>query len=140
MCAMVRYALDGNGEPQLKAELTNGKTRNMFCETSDRKPEFTRIGDKQYHHFAVRVPEGTKTLKLNLRPKNGYNNYDLFLLAAPGHFAYLGDAAYKDLSTGAGERTGHHRPQTRSLLCLCLLQHHGRDRADPIWHTLYRTS
>ena len=101
MCAMVRYALDGNGEPQLKAELTNGKTRNMFCETSDRKPEFTRIGDKQYHHFAVRVPEGTKTLKLNLRPKNGYNNYDLFLLAAPGHFAYLGDAAYKDLSTGA---------------------------------------
>ena len=103
MCAMVKYALDGNGKPRLKAELVNGKTRNMFCETSDKKPEFTRIGDRQYHHFSIKVPEGAKTLTVSLQPKNGYNNYDLFLLAAPDHFAYLGDAAYKDLSPGVGK-------------------------------------
>lgn len=47
MCAMVRYALDGNGSPKLKAVLEPGKERTMDRRTSDADPAFTRIGDRQ---------------------------------------------------------------------------------------------
>ena len=72
MCAMVRYALDGNGSPRLKGELKNGEPRKMTCRTSDQNPDYTRIGDRQYHYFVVDVPKGSREVVLSLDPVFGY--------------------------------------------------------------------
>ncbi len=104
MCTMVRYALDGNGTPILKGELENGKERQMYCFTHDNNPDYTAIGDKQYHHFVLNIPKDTKKVTLRLTPKPGYTNFDMYLLAQPEKFAFLGEAAFKALGSGCEKK------------------------------------
>lgn len=61
------HALAGTGRPQLKAMLEYGKPRTMDRHWSDNKPDFARIGDRQYHHFAfdVGIDEPEVTIKLS---------------------------------------------------------------------------
>lgn len=99
MCAMVRYALDGNGTPRLKGELKNGEPREMTCLTSDQNPAFTRIGDRQYHYFMVQVPKGTKELILSLQPLLGYSDYSVYLCAGYEPFPKMEDAGFRNLSS-----------------------------------------
>lgn len=115
MCAMVRYALDGNGTPKLKGTLKNGEERKMYCFTHDNNPDFTAIGDKQYHHFALNVPKDTKKVTLTLKPKAGYANFDLFLLAHPQKYAYLGEAKYKNMGTGSEKTLVINQPNAGTL-------------------------
>lgn len=91
MQAMVLYALDGAGEPQLKATLQKGAARTMDKSTEDRNPNFTKIGDRQYHHFKVNIPNGAKNVKATLVGKSGY---DLDLFMKRGNFAFSKDAEY----------------------------------------------
>ena len=98
--AMLLYAMDGNPEPQIKALLENGKTREMNKRTEDNSPAFTRIGDLQYHHFAVDVPRGCKRLNIAL---DGYENakkFDLSLLAKRGQMAFHDNTTDKVVSRG----------------------------------------
>ena len=104
MAAMMRYAMDGNGAPALKGELTEGKARKMYCFTHDGNPDFTAIGDRQYHHFKIKVPKGTGKMTIQLKSKAGYANFDLFLLATPGRFAYLEEALYKNTALGCDKK------------------------------------
>lgn len=98
MCAMVRYCLDGNGKPRVKGELVKGQKRTMNCVTQDNKPEYTRIGDKQYHHFTVEVPEGIDTLDIILTPVAGYEKgYDLYLYADYNDFAFCSNSRYSNV-------------------------------------------
>ena len=91
MAAMVRYALAGNGEPELKAVLTPDRPREM----TDRKdPAFAPIGDRQYHHFSVDVPKGVKTLTIDLEGLPGQRDFDLHLFARRNSFAYADDATW----------------------------------------------
>ena len=99
MCAMVRYALDGNGEVRIKGTLKNGEPRKMTCKTSDNMPSHTSIGDRQYHHFEVDVPKGTKELVLKLEPVLGYSDFHVSLCADHEGPALLEDARYRNLST-----------------------------------------
>lgn len=88
MAAMVRYALDGNAGPVLKAALTPGEVREMTAKTSENDPAHTRIGDRQFHHFTVQVPKGTRRMVVELRGILGSTDFDLSLFARRGGFAF----------------------------------------------------
>lgn len=96
--AMLLYTLDGIGEPQLKAELMNGETRVMDRSFEDDDPAFTRIGDKQYHHFSINVPEEANRLLVEL---DGESSFDFHLFATPDTFAFETSAAFSSIATGA---------------------------------------
>ncbi len=98
MQAILLYALDGVGSPQLKAGLVNGETRIMDQSTEDTIPEFTRIGDRQYHHFSIDIPEGEQQLLIELEAETGF---DFNLYANPGSFAFENEAQF--VSTSEGE-------------------------------------
>ena len=109
MSAMLRYAMDGNGYPSVKAELLNNEERVMDRSTHDNQPELTKIGDRQYHHFLVKVPKKTKSLRITLtavpdQPKDStLKEPDLFLFARRGKFAYKGESEFQNLKDGIGK-------------------------------------
>lgn len=103
MLSMVKYAMDGTVAPRLKGELIKGQKREMYKTTHDADPDFTAIGDRQYHHFMVDVPKGADTLRIALKPKPGTVNFDLFLLAQPREYAYLESATYKHVGAGCNK-------------------------------------
>ena len=98
--AFLKYAMDGLGAPTLKAELKMGEPRRMDRCTHDCMPSFTRIGDRQYHHYTVDVPAGMDTVKISLKSLKGWRDYDLYLAASYDGFAFLDSAAYEDISLG----------------------------------------
>ena len=102
--AMLLYAMDGNPEPQIKGVLECGKTREMNKRTEDNNPAFTRIGDLQYHHFAVDVPKGCKSLKISLDGYEDAKKFDLTLLAKRGELAFHDNTTDKVVSRGCKKR------------------------------------
>lgn len=101
MSAMIRYALDGNGTVRLKGTLENGVTREMIRTTGQNDPDFTRIGDRQYHHFAVDVPKGVKEIKVELSaPDKWTNRFNLWLFADSQDYAFRENAKYKNVNVG----------------------------------------
>ncbi len=101
MAALIRYAMDGNGTPRLKGMLANGETRAMTRATDENDPDFTRIGDRQYHHFAVDVPKGVKEIKVELAaPERWTDRFDLWLFADGADFAFRDNARWKDVRHG----------------------------------------
>lgn len=100
MCAMVRYALDGNGSPALKAVLEPGELRTMDRRTSDAAPAHTMIGDRQYHHFAVDIPRGCRQAVVSLKSLKGWRNFDMSLYVSRDGFAFSDAAAWR--SDGEG--------------------------------------
>ena len=91
MAAMVRYALDGNGEPALKATLQPGETREMNNGTD---PAFAPLGDRQYHHFCIDVPKGVRMMTIDLKGYVNADDFDLHLFAGRNGFAYREDATW----------------------------------------------
>ena len=100
-CALVQYAIDGVGAPQVKGKLENGQTRFMNKKTGDHDPLFTRIGNKQYHHFTVKIPSKAKNIKVILRSKN--EDIDLNLMMKKGDFAFRETADYEDVTLGSNK-------------------------------------
>ena len=100
MCAMLRYAMDGNAPARVKGTLTPGETRRMAKATHDNDPAYTRIGDRQYHHFTVEVPEGLDTLRIQLKGIAAEDRFDCYLFANPDDFAFRENARYQDISLG----------------------------------------
>ena len=88
MAAMCRYAMDGQGSTRIKDTLRNGEIREMTSLYSENKPDHARIGDKQYHHFAVYVPERARDLEVKLSGAAGSEGYNLELYLKKGTFAY----------------------------------------------------
>ena len=102
MSALIRYALDGNGTVKLKGMLKNGETRTMDRTTGDNDPAHTRVGDRQYHHFAVDVPEGVKEIKVELcAPEFWTDRFDMWLFADGRDFAFKSNARYKNIAHGS---------------------------------------
>lgn len=100
MEAMVQYVLEGNPRLAIKAPLCMGEPRQMTSRTEDNDPAHTRIGDKQYHHYSIDVPEGIDTLKIKLSSIAGYQNYDLYLFASYEDMAMFGTSKYKNVGKG----------------------------------------
>lgn len=113
--AMLKYAMDGVGKPTIKGELKIGEKRRMTCYTHDNNPDFTRIGDKQYHHFTIQVPDGTDTLKIALSSVSGSDKFDLYLLADSHTLAFKDEAEYSDLHLGVDKQLVIVHPQAGTM-------------------------
>lgn len=98
--ALLRYAMDGNGAPQIKGDLSDGAAREMVCKTCDNNPNYTRIGDRQYHHFTVNVPKGAKKVLVTLTSTKGADDFDLQLYAASDGPAFNANAKWYNVQNG----------------------------------------
>lgn len=89
--AMILYAMDGVGVSQIKGILQKGVPRRMEKSTEEGMPNYTKIGDLQYHHFVVYIPENATNVKFSLNsPFDG----NMELLINDENFAYE-DNAFK---------------------------------------------
>ena len=100
MRAMLEYAMEGNGASRVKAALKDGESRLMDKMTHENAPEYTRIGDKQYHHYTYDVPKGCDSLVVKLESVKGWKNFDLYLYANSGDFAFSDNAWWRDVTLG----------------------------------------
>lgn len=96
--AMLQYAVDGVGVTRIKGFLENGKPRVMDRNTYERVPEYTRIGDMQYHHFAVDIPEGARDITFSLEGAPGSH---MTLAIGRETFAYDDCADFRSTIDGA---------------------------------------
>ena len=87
---------DGLGKPGIKHTLESGQTITMDKETADNDPLFTKIGDKQYHHFLLDCEEA-KNVNIEVVGEDGF---DFHLFAAKDTFAFRQDALYADTADG----------------------------------------
>lgn len=121
MASMILYAMDGNPAPQPKGVLQSGQVREMNKRSEDNNPAYTRIGDKQYHHFVVNVPRKCKQLKINLSGYENESEYDLVLCANQGELAYKDNASHKVVEKGCNKTLIIEKPKTGkwyiSVLC-----------------------
>lgn len=107
--AMFAYAIDGNGDAAVyKGTLATGQPRLMNKRTQQRDPDYTRIGDKQYHHFIVNVPSnhsGRLTLDVTqLIAENGGDLFQFNLYARKGTAAAFDSTT--DIQTTFNSETG----------------------------------
>lgn len=98
MSAMILYAMDGNATPQPKGLLEEGKVREMNKRTEDNAPAYTRIGDKQYHHFELNIPHKCKRATITLDGYEGEDKFDLTLCAKQGGLAYHDNTTLKEVA------------------------------------------
>lgn len=98
--AMVLYAMEGNAPARVKGALNFGEERRMVKGTKDADPAFTKIGDKQYHHFSVDVPKGTDEIRVSLRSVNGFSNYDMYLFVSDDGMAFKENARWQNITFG----------------------------------------
>jgi len=100
MKAILSYALAGQGAPQIKGELENGVARYMNKSTSDNDPAYTKIGDRQYHHFRIDIPENTENLSVQL---DGDDNFEFGLYLNRDTLAFQTIANYQGTGSTADE-------------------------------------
>ena len=112
MCAMIKYAMDGNGSPSVKCSMSPGDTVRMTRRTSDADPARTRIGDRQYHHFLVEIPAGRDSVTVTLKSLKGWRDFDLYLFADPDGFARRDGASVRNVSLGVDKAMVLHRPKS----------------------------
>lgn len=98
--AMFKYAMEGNGCPVVKGGLVLGEPRKMIKGTGENDPAYTKIGDKQYHHFTFDVPAGTEKLTVKLASQKHFEDYDLYLFAKYDGFAFSGESEYENVELG----------------------------------------
>ncbi len=103
MAAMLLYAMDGNGQATVKGELVPGQVREMNRTTKDNDPAYTAVGDRQYHHFTIEIPAGTRCAEIVLEGYEGMEDFDLTLLANKGGFAFHKSSDAMNLSRGTSK-------------------------------------
>jgi hypothetical protein len=96
--AMILYALEGRGPAAVKGYLKKGVRRNMDKKTADNDPDYTRIGDKQTHHFAVYIPPGAKNVSVDL---SSLSNFNLALMMNQDTYAFPESAEYVAKTPGS---------------------------------------
>ena len=110
MASMMLYAMDGNPAPKVKGELKAGEVREMNKRSEDKNPDYTRIGDKQYHHFELQVPKKCQRAVVTLEGYEGENNFDLVLCAKRGELAFT-DNAQKSGDNGTNKQLTIEKPK-----------------------------
>lgn len=111
MASMMLYAMDGNPAPKVKGELKSGEVREMNKRTEDKSPAYTRIGDKQYHHFTIEVPKGCQRVTVALEGYEGENNFDLMLCAKSEEFAFENNTTHKTTAEGTNKQLTIEKPK-----------------------------
>jgi hypothetical protein len=100
MAGILQYAIDGQGSPSLKSELYNNSTVTMNKSTEDSIPSLTKIGDKQYHHFLVKIPNYVDTFHIQL---DGDSLYDFNLYLNYEDFAFVDQNTHMDILSGSSK-------------------------------------
>lgn len=100
MAVLIKYAMDGNGNPVIKGILKNREPRIMNLSTHNNNPEFTCIGDRQYHHFCIDIPNKISEVVISLNHHKGRDNYDMHLFAKYNDFAFMDSADFRDITLG----------------------------------------
>lgn len=100
MAGILQYALEGVGDTYIKHELFNNIPVIMNKSTEDSIPEFTKIGDKQYHHFLVQIPSSVDTFHIKL---DGESLYDFNLYLNYNDFAFIDQNTQMDISLGSSK-------------------------------------
>jgi glutamine amidotransferase-like uncharacterized protein len=100
MSAMMLYAMDGNPAPKVKGTLKEGEVREMNKHTEDIDPDYTRIGDRQYHHFELDVPRKCNKIIVKIEGYEGEKRFDLTLCAKQGELAYHDNTLHKSVARG----------------------------------------
>ena len=98
MSAMVLHAMEGNPSPKVKGVLKAGEVREMNKRTEDNDTAFTRIGDRQYHHFELNIPRKCKRAIIKLEGYENEDRFDLSLLAKQGELAYHDNTTHKSVA------------------------------------------
>lgn len=98
MSAMMLHAMEGNPSPKVKGVLKAGEVREMNKRTEDNDPAFTRIGDRQYHHFELNIPRKCKRAIISLEGYEGEDRFDLSLLAKRGELAFHDNTTLKSVA------------------------------------------
>lgn len=98
MVAMIRYAIDRCGPSKIKGLLKNVKKWEMNKSTEDNDPNHTKIGDLQYHHFVVYIPQDAKNVIFNV---TGDSDSELGLYLSKKTIAYESEAEFKIILQGA---------------------------------------
>ena len=93
--SLFQYAMDGGGCPVTKGALADGVIRQM---NDNNTAGHEKIGDRQYHHFTIDVPQGATELEIVL---DG-SLYDLNLYAKYGDFAFNGEPDIVAATNGSG--------------------------------------
>ena len=121
MSAALLYAMDGNAKPQIKGVLTPNQVREMCLKSEDKQPEFTRIGDRQYHHFELSVPKHCQRLVVSLKGYEGEDNFDLTLCAKVGEIAFTNNTQWRVEGKGCNKELVIEKPKAGkwfiSVLC-----------------------
>ena len=110
--AMLLYAMDGNGLPPVKAALEKGVTYDCTALSSAGTPDHARIGDKQYHHFTVDIPEGATNVRVNLASSAEFEDDDLYVSLRRGNYAWFSDADYTLTTDGTSKELSVPGPLT----------------------------
>jgi len=105
--AMVRYALDGVAGPRIKGVLANGIPRVMNRATGA-DPAYVKIGDRQYHHFGCRLPQGATHLRVELAASD---SFQLNLYLCRDSFAFRSRAQFMDTSPAGHKELFVPQPQ-----------------------------
>ena len=100
MAAMIRYAIDGRGVSPIKGVLKNGEVREMSRTTEDNDPDYTKIGDLQYHHFVVYIPQGAVNIDFQV---SSSADCDMQLLLSRHTIPYSDRAEYSTVGLGASQ-------------------------------------
>ena len=111
MAALLQYAMDGNGAVAVKGDLIPGEVRQMNRSTEDDDPLFTKIGDRQYHHFTVDIPEGTEETVIVLHGYEGADDFDLTLAACKDQLAFHDKTSIKNVSLGCNKTLVLEKPE-----------------------------
>lgn len=115
MASFMQYAMDKNGDPVVKGNLVPGAVREMNKDTEDADPAFTKIGDRQYHHFTVDIPKRVKKVTIILQGYEGEDNFDLTLAANEGDFAFHKSTDMKNVSLGCSKTLVVDNPKAGKL-------------------------
>jgi hypothetical protein len=98
MAATLLHAIAGMAPPDIKGELQNSRIRVMDQSTEDNDPQFTKIGDLQYHHFIINLEKDAKNLIVDLK---GTDGFDMHLYLKKDSYAFDSCADYKATGSGA---------------------------------------
>ncbi len=109
MKAILSYALDGVAKPRVKGTLLNGQERIMDKNTAAKEPAYTKIGDKQYHHFMAKIPPGARNFKVLL---SGDDTCDLYLYINREEFAFDGASEFTLQTAGANKTFSLLQPES----------------------------
>lgn len=111
MSAMMLYAMDGNPQPKIKGVLNRGEVREMNKRTEDNDPAYTRIGDRQYHHFQIEIPRNCKRAVVKLEGYENDTKFDLTLCAKRGEMAFHDNTLLKSVSRGCKKSLTIEKPK-----------------------------